>query len=99
MYLMAPPHPAPQWSRSIGTGGRDPSERVVTIVGMRSLHDELRRSRTLHRLRELIGRNEGKMALCGITKPIQRLFEIASLNQLFEIYPTREQAIGKFRRT
>jgi hypothetical protein len=39
------------------------------------------------------------MALCGITKPIQRLFEIASLNQLFEIYPTREQAIGKFRRT
>jgi N-acetylmuramoyl-L-alanine amidase len=36
MHLTAPSHPAPNWSRSIGTGGRDPSERVVTIVGMRS---------------------------------------------------------------
>jgi len=33
MHLTAPSH----WSRSIGTGGRDPSERVVTIVGMRTL--------------------------------------------------------------
>jgi hypothetical protein len=32
MHLTAPSH----WSRSIGTGGRDPSERVVTIVGMRT---------------------------------------------------------------
>ena len=26
----------PQWSRSIGTGGRDPSERLITIAGMRT---------------------------------------------------------------
>ena len=32
MHLTAPSH----WSRSIGTGGRDASERVVTIVGMRT---------------------------------------------------------------
>jgi transposase len=32
MHLTAPSH----WSRSIGTGGRDASESVVTIVGMRS---------------------------------------------------------------
>jgi hypothetical protein len=32
MHLTAPSN----WSRSIGTGGRDPSERVVTIAGMRS---------------------------------------------------------------
>jgi hypothetical protein len=31
MHLTAPSF----WSRSIGTGGRDASERVVTIVGMR----------------------------------------------------------------
>jgi|SRR5215831_2418438 hypothetical protein len=31
MHLTVPSH----WSRSIGTGGRDPSERLVTIVGMR----------------------------------------------------------------
>jgi hypothetical protein len=30
MHLTAPSN----WSRSIGTGGRDPSERVVTIAGM-----------------------------------------------------------------
>src|ERR1700681_1498705 len=33
MHLTAPSH----WSRSIGTGGRDVSESVVTIVGMRSM--------------------------------------------------------------
>ena len=33
---MAPLAPAPHWSRSIGTGGRDPSEWVVAIVGMRT---------------------------------------------------------------
>jgi hypothetical protein len=27
----------PHWSRSIGTGGRDPSEWVVAIVGMRNM--------------------------------------------------------------
>ena len=32
MHLTAPS----DWPRSIGTGGRDPSERVVTIAGMRS---------------------------------------------------------------
>jgi hypothetical protein len=32
MHLTAPSH----WSRSIGTGGRDASERVVTIVVMRT---------------------------------------------------------------
>ena len=32
MHLTAPSN----WSRSIGTGGRDPSEQVVTIAGMRS---------------------------------------------------------------
>jgi hypothetical protein len=32
MHLTAPS----LWSRSIGTGGRDASERVVTIVGMRT---------------------------------------------------------------
>jgi hypothetical protein len=36
MHLTAQSHR----SRSIGTGGRDPSERVVTIVGMRTAsHD------------------------------------------------------------
>jgi hypothetical protein len=32
MHLTAPSH----WSRSIVTGGRDASERVVTIAGMRT---------------------------------------------------------------
>src|ERR1700676_5792155 len=41
---MAPSQPAPHWSRSIGTGGRDPSEWVVGIIGMRTdiSHGDLR---------------------------------------------------------
>ena len=38
MHLTAPSYPAPEWSRSIGTGGRDPSEWVVTIVVARRLN-------------------------------------------------------------
>jgi len=37
MHMTAPSH----WSRSIVTGGRDASERVVTIAGMR-MHDPAR---------------------------------------------------------
>ena len=40
MHLTAPSN----WSRSIGTGGRDPSERVVTIAGMRKRSPDLRSS-------------------------------------------------------
>ena len=32
MHLTAPSYPAPEWLRSFGTGGRDPSEWVVTIA-------------------------------------------------------------------
>jgi hypothetical protein len=36
MHLTAPLHPTPCWSRSFGTGGRDASEQVGAIAGMRS---------------------------------------------------------------
>jgi hypothetical protein len=35
MHLTALISSVPKWSRLIGTGGRDPSEWVVTIAGMR----------------------------------------------------------------
>jgi hypothetical protein len=36
MHLTALISSVPNWSRLIGTGGRDPSELVVTIAGMRT---------------------------------------------------------------
>src|SRR5262245_32575342 len=39
MHLTAPSSFAPPWSSSIGTGGRHPSERVVVIVGMRTIYE------------------------------------------------------------
>jgi len=45
MHLTAPLH----WSRSIGTNGRDPSELVVTIAGMRSPCGCLHVSYVFHR--------------------------------------------------
>jgi hypothetical protein len=47
MHLTAPSN----WSRSIGTGGRDPSERVVTIAGMRILTTDRAVKLRLRRLR------------------------------------------------
>jgi len=51
MHLTVPSH----WSRSIGTGGRDPSERVVTIVGMRTVTDVLTINRNRSALPSVLG--------------------------------------------
>lgn len=38
------------------------------------------------------GRNFG---LCGLSREVQRLFEIGTFDELFQIFPTRPEAISK----
>ena len=35
---------------------------------------------------------KGKLALCGLSPDLQRLFELAEFTDLFEIYPSRPKA-------
>lgn len=39
---------------------------------------------------------QGSLKLCGVTKPVQSLFELVRMNRVFSIYPTREEAIQAF---
>jgi len=39
----------------------------------------------------------GKLALCGISGEVKRLFDIGAFNDLFFIYPTREDGIAKLQ--
>jgi anti-sigma B factor antagonist len=38
----------------------------------------------------------GDMKLCAVSPPVRGAFEITRMHRLFEIHPTREEAIGSF---
>jgi anti-sigma B factor antagonist len=40
---------------------------------------------------------QGKLALCGVTGDVMRLFEIGAFLDLFLICPTQQDAIGRLR--
>ena len=44
-----------------------------------------------------VGRAGGKMVLCGMSKEIERLFDIAAFTALFRIVPTRDEAVSALR--
>lgn len=39
---------------------------------------------------------EGDLKLCGLSKPVRAIFEISRLHRVFEIFPTRAEAIAAF---
>lgn len=39
---------------------------------------------------------QGGLKLCGVTKPVQSLFELVRMNRVFSIYATQEEAIQAF---
>jgi anti-anti-sigma factor len=36
-----------------------------------------------------------KLALCGLTSEVQRLFDLGSFTDLFVIYPSRDESVSK----
>lgn len=38
----------------------------------------------------------GDLKLCGIRKPVRALFELVRMHRVFDIYNTREEAVGSF---
>ncbi len=47
-------------------------------------------------LRQLNARG-GDLKLCGMTKPVRALFELVRMHRIFDIYNTRDEAIGAFQ--
>ena len=38
----------------------------------------------------------GDLKICSLTKPVQALFELVRMNKIFDIYKSREEAVGSF---
>lgn len=39
---------------------------------------------------------EGDLKLCGLTKPVRAIFEISRMHRIFDIFPTRAEAVQAF---
>ncbi|HTA40997.1 MAG TPA: STAS domain-containing protein [Bryobacteraceae bacterium] len=46
-------------------------------------------------LRQLTARS-GDLKLCGMSKQVRALFELVRMHRIFDIYGTREEAVGAF---
>ena len=42
---------------------------------------------------------QGKLVLCGVSGEVKRLFDIGEFTELFQIYPTQADGIGKLRQS
>jgi anti-sigma B factor antagonist len=40
--------------------------------------------------------NGGDLKLCGMSKPVRALFELVRMHKIFDIYPTKQDAIKAF---
>jgi anti-anti-sigma factor len=40
---------------------------------------------------------QGKLVLCGVSGEVKRLFEIGAFTELFQIYPTQADGIGRLK--
>lgn len=50
--------------------------------------------RTLLVANRLAAKNHGRLALCGLTLAIRRMFELGGLDGELETYPSREEAVA-----
>lgn len=40
---------------------------------------------------------KGDLKLCGMTKPVRILFELVGMHRIFDIFNTKEEAVGSFQ--
>ena len=40
---------------------------------------------------------EGSLLLCGLARPVRALFELVRMHRVFDIYNTREEAVGALK--
>ena len=91
MHLTAPLH----WSRSIGTNGRDPSELVVTIAGMRTVEHTECVGQCLAALIELLTRGERRLLIRGfVHHPVLPFGGIAALDRIERQRDGRSYLVG-----
>ena len=70
----------------------EPRGKVVFDLAGLSFVDSSGLGAFLSSLRQL-NATGGDLKLCGMTKPVRALFELVRMHKIFDIYPTRADAI------
>ncbi len=73
----------------------DASRKVVFDMSPLQFVDSAGLGAILSCMRRLNAAN-GDLKLCGLTKPVRAVFEISRMHRIFDIFPTRVEAIQAF---
>jgi anti-sigma B factor antagonist len=73
----------------------DANNKVVFDMSPLQFVDSAGLGAILSCLRRLSAAN-GDLKLCGMTKPVRAVFEISRMHRIFDIFPTREEAVKAF---
>ena len=73
----------------------DSSTKVVFDMSPLQFVDSAGLGAILSCMRKLSAAN-GDLKLCGLTKPVRAIFEISRMHRIFDIFPTRAEAIRAF---
>jgi anti-sigma B factor antagonist len=71
------------------------STKLVLDLSRLSFVDSSGLGAMLSCLRQLTARS-GDLKLCGMSKQVRALFELVRMHRIFDIYGTKEEAIGAF---
>jgi anti-sigma B factor antagonist len=70
--------------------------RMVLDMSLLQFVDSAGLGAVLSCLRRLSAEN-GDLKLCGLTKPVRAVFEIARMHRIFDIFGTQEEAVQAFQ--
>jgi anti-sigma B factor antagonist len=71
------------------------STRVVCDMSRLQFVDSAGLGALLSCMRRLSGAG-GDLKLCGLSRPVRATFEVSRMHRIFDIYPTKEDAIRAF---
>jgi len=71
------------------------SNRLVLDLSHLNFVDSSGLGAMLSCLRQLTAKS-GDLKLCGMSKQVRALFELVRMHRIFDIYGTREEAVGAF---
>jgi anti-sigma B factor antagonist len=72
------------------------SHRLVIDLSRLRFIDSSGLGAMLSCLRQLIAKG-GDLKLCGMSKPVRATFELVRMHRIFEIFPTRQDAVSAFQ--
>jgi anti-sigma B factor antagonist len=73
----------------------EPCRKVIFDLGELRFVDSSGLGAILSCLRQLNAKG-GDLKLCAMTKPVRALFELVRMHKIFEIHPTKDEALRAF---